>query len=93
MFPDKAPFYYKCRKCGYFFNSDKKLHAPSGLSLISLDFDKDIEIDENGNEKVRIDSNVKEESIIDKIFKKILYPKCPKCHENAVVSVDYMWHK
>ena len=48
MFPDKAPFHYKCRNCGYFFTTDEKLNAPSGLSFASLDFE-DAEKDENGN--------------------------------------------
>lgn len=95
MFPDKAPFHYKCRNCGYFFTSDKNLHAPSGLSSVSLDFDNKIETDENGNEIYKIESNKnnKKESFFDKIFKKLSYPKCPKCNEHAVVSVDYMVHK
>ena len=94
MFPDKAPFHYKCRNCGYFFTTDEKLNAPSGLSFVSLDF-KDIEKDETGNETNNINSERKKESFIDKILKKLFFkcPKCPKCKENAVVSIDYMYHK
>ena len=58
MFPDKAPFHYKCRNCGYFFTTDKKLNAPSGLSFVSFDF-KDVEKDENGNVILKIDSDKK----------------------------------
>ncbi|WPC24040.1 hypothetical protein N4239_14030 [Brachyspira hyodysenteriae] len=94
MFEDKPPFHYRCRNCGYFFTTDKKLNAPSELSFVSFDF-KDTEKDENGNEIFKIDSNTKKESFIDKILKKLSprCPKCPKCNENAVVSVDYMVHK
>ncbi|AEM21545.1 hypothetical protein Bint_0920 [Brachyspira intermedia PWS/A] len=94
MFPDKAPFHYKCRNCGYFFTTDKKLNAHSELSFVSLDFKdaEENEKDENVEKIFKIDSESKKESFIDKIFKK-LSPKCPKCNEHAVVSVDYMVHK
>ncbi|PTY40011.1 hypothetical protein [Brachyspira hampsonii] len=91
MFPDKPPFHYRCRNCGYFFTSDKKLNAFSELSFVSLDF-KDIEKYENGEKIVEINAESKKESFIQKLFKK-LSPKCPKCHEHAVVSIDYMVHK
>ncbi|MEI0548764.1 hypothetical protein R4K89_00450 [Brachyspira intermedia] len=54
-----------------------------------------MEKDENGNVILKIDSDKKKESFIDKIFKKLSpkCPKCPKCNEHAVVSVDYMVHK
>ena len=59
MFPDRPPFHYKCKNCGYFFTTDEKLNAPSELSLISLDFDENTEIDENGNVKSTIKSDKK----------------------------------
>lgn len=94
MFPDKPPFHYKCRNCGYFFTSDEKLNAPSELSFISLDFDIKTKTDENGNEMHEIESkDDKKESLFGKLFKRLSSPKCPKCNEHAVVSVDYMWHK
>ncbi|MDA0080002.1 hypothetical protein [Brachyspira hyodysenteriae] len=89
MFEDKPPFHYRCKNCGYFFTTDKKLNVPSELSFISLD-SKEAEKDENGNIIVKIDS--KKESFIQKILKK-LSPKCPKCKEHAVVSAEYMVHK
>ncbi|MEI0537869.1 hypothetical protein [Brachyspira pulli] len=95
MFPDRPPFHYKCKNCGHFFTTDEKLNAPSELSLISLDFDENTEIDENGNVKVTIKPD-KKESTLKRLLKKILEPKCPKCpkcNEHAVVSVDYMLHK
>ena len=95
MFPDRPPFHYKCKNCGHFFTTDEKLNAPSELSLISLDFDENTEIDENGNVKSTIKSD-KKESTLKRLLKKILEPKCPKCpkcNEPAVVSVDYMLHK
>ncbi|OEJ16115.1 hypothetical protein BFL38_11770 [Brachyspira hampsonii] len=94
MFPDKPPFHYRCRNCGYFFTADEKLNAPSELSFVSFDF-KDIEKDENGEKIVGINSESKKESFIQKIFKKFSpkCPKCPKCHEHAVVSIDCMVHK
>ena len=94
MFPDRPPFHYKCKNCGYFFTTDEKLNAPSELSLISLDFD-DTEIDENGNVKVTVKSD-KKDGTLKRLLKKILEPKCPKCpkcNEHAIVSVDYMLHK
>ncbi|WP_297205788.1 hypothetical protein [uncultured Brachyspira sp.] len=93
MFPDKAPFHYKCRNCGYFFTSDENLHAPSGLSFVSLDFDNNAKTDENGNEVYEIKSDNKKESLLKKITKRLLCPKCPKCNEHSVVSVNYIWHK
>ncbi|CRF33801.1 unnamed protein product [Brachyspira suanatina] len=94
MLPDNPPFYYKCRNCGYFFTTDKKLNAPSELSFVSLDFNES-EKDENGNVTSKIYSDKKKESFIEKIFNKLSprCPKCPKCKENAVVSVEYMVHK
>lgn len=94
MFPDRPPFHYKCKNCGHFFTTDKKLNVPSELSLISLDFDN-TEIDEKGNVKVTIKQN-KKDSVLKRLLKKLLElkcPKCPKCNEHAVVSVDYMIHK
>ena len=91
MFPDRPPFHYKCKNCGHFFTTDKKLNAPSELSLISLDFDN-TEIDEKGNVKVTIKQN-KKDSVLKRLLKKLLELKCPKCNEHAVVSVDYMIHK
>ena len=93
MFPDKPPFFYKCKKCGYHFSSDKNLHAPSIFSSIPLDFENN-ETDEYGNviTKVTADDN-KKDSFFTKIIKNITYPKCPKCKEHAVVSIDSMIEK
>ncbi|WP_304333402.1 hypothetical protein [Brachyspira innocens] len=93
MFPDKPPFFYKCTKCGYHFSSDKNLHAPSIFSSIPLDFENN-ETDEYGNviTKVTADDN-KKDSFFTKIIKNITYPKCPKCKEHAVVSIDSMIEK
>ena len=93
MFPDKPPFFYKCKKCGYHFSSDKNLHAPSIFSDITLDFENN-ETDEYGNviTKVTADDN-KKDSFFTKIIKNITYPKCPKCKEHAVVSIDSMIEK
>ena len=93
MFPDKPPFFYKCTKCGYHFSSDKNLHAPSIFSSIPLDFENN-ENDEYGNviTKVTADDN-KKDSFFTKIIKNITYPKCPKCKEHAVVSIDSMIEK
>lgn len=97
MIPNKAPFYYKCTNCGHFFSSDKNLHAPSYFSLTQLNFNEDIEIDKDGNIITKIELNNindnKKESIFKKIFKKLSYPKCPKCQEHAVVSMDHIIHK
>ena len=93
MFPDKPPFFYKCTKCGHYFSSDKNLHAPSIFSSIPLDFENN-ETDEYGNviTKVTADDN-KKVSFFTKIIKNITYPKCPKCKEHAVVSIDSMIEK
>ncbi|WP_304353198.1 hypothetical protein [Brachyspira innocens] len=93
MFPDKPPFFYKCTKCGHYFSSDKNLHAPSIFSSIPLDFENN-ETDEYGNviTKVTADDN-KKDSFFTKIIKNITYPKCPKCKEHAVVSIDSMIEK
>ena len=93
MFSDKPPFFYKCTKCGYHFSSDKNLHAPSIFSSIPLDFENN-ETDEYGNviTKVTADDN-KKDSFFTKIIKNITYPKCPKCKEHAVVSIDSMIEK
>ena len=86
MFPDKPPFHYKCTNCGNIFTADKKLNAPSGLSL---DFDNNTEIDENGNVKINRKSE-KKDGVFKRVLKKLLYPKC---NEHAVVSVEYIVHK
>ncbi|WP_300752480.1 hypothetical protein [uncultured Brachyspira sp.] len=97
MFPDKPPFFYKCTKCGYHFSSDKNLHAPSIFSDISLDFEN-TQTDEDGNviTEITTDDNNKDhkkDSFFTKIMKNITYPKCPKCKEHAVVSIDSMIEK
>ncbi|MCZ9885909.1 hypothetical protein [Brachyspira hyodysenteriae] len=69
MFEDKPPFHYRCRNCGYFFTTDKKLNVPSELSFISLD-SKEAEKDENGNIIVKIDS--KKRIFYIENFKKII---------------------
>ncbi|MDO6994563.1 hypothetical protein Q5M87_11160 [Brachyspira innocens] len=94
MFPDKPPFFYKCTKCGHYFSSDKNLHAPSIFSSIPLDFEN-TETSENGNVimKINSDDDNKKDSFFTKIMKNITYPKCPKCKEHAVVSIDSMIEK
>lgn len=77
------------QKLRIFFTSNKKLNIPSEISFVSIDF-KDIEKDEN--EIIKINSYSKKESFIQKILKK-LSPKCHKCKEHSIVSVDYMVHK
>lgn len=91
MFPNKAPFYYQCKNCGHLFTSNKDLYAPSIFSSVSLDL-KDFETDEYTIEN----NNKNSDSFPNKLFKKLLsykYPKCPKCKENAVVSMDQIIHK
>ncbi|PCG19661.1 hypothetical protein [Brachyspira sp. G79] len=96
MFPDKPPFFYKCTKCGHYFSSDKDLHAPSIFSDVSLDFEN-TQTDEDGNVITEITSDdnkySKKDSFFTKIMKNITYPKCHKCKEHSVVSMNNIIEK
>ena len=43
--------------------------------------------------KINSDDDNKKDSFFTKIIKNITYPKCPKCKEHAVVSIDSMIEK
>lgn len=73
-FQISPPFHYKCTNCGNIFTADKKLNAPSGLSL---DFDNNTEIDENGNVKINIKSE-KKDGVFKRVLKKTIISKMSK---------------